>query len=319
MSEQLKDKCPVCEGYLFSDDDIVYCPVCGAPHHRDCWETIGHCGMEEFHGTEKQYKKEEKSEEKKSLLLCSNCLHPIPEDAKFCPYCGNDNNKEQGEENESFINIKFGGMPTIVRLNNYGGLKKDEEIEGIKVSDIARFISFGSSQLLPKFKKFSLDKKAKSWNWVGFVSPYCHAIFRKMDILAFMYFLLELAAYVFLTPLYNLFLNLNMPVGSNVGNVITELFREPSKYFNPSIVITAIIGILILFGARIFAGFNNDRLYKNHVIQTITKIRGDMNSDDEFEFYKKGGVRPVISFLLFIISTYLPTVLPPYIIEFLLY
>ena len=49
MSEQLKDKCAICGSYLFDDDDIVYCPECGAPHHRDCYNTVGHCGKEDMH------------------------------------------------------------------------------------------------------------------------------------------------------------------------------------------------------------------------------------------------------------------------------
>ena len=55
-------KCAVCSAYLFDEDDVVYCPVCGAPHHRECYLSIGKCGLEEFHGTEKEYKKPEEPE-----------------------------------------------------------------------------------------------------------------------------------------------------------------------------------------------------------------------------------------------------------------
>ena len=44
-------KCSVCHAYLFDDDDTVYCPVCGAPHHRECYNGLGHCAFEEAHGT----------------------------------------------------------------------------------------------------------------------------------------------------------------------------------------------------------------------------------------------------------------------------
>ena len=55
--------CVRCHAYLFDDDDIVYCPVCGAPHHRDCYNELGHCALEEFHGTDKQYDKIKAAEE----------------------------------------------------------------------------------------------------------------------------------------------------------------------------------------------------------------------------------------------------------------
>ena len=54
MSADLKGKtCGVCHAYLFPEDDVVFCPVCGAPHHRECYNKIGHCALEEAHGTEK--------------------------------------------------------------------------------------------------------------------------------------------------------------------------------------------------------------------------------------------------------------------------
>ena len=51
----LNDKgssCVRCHAYIFPEDDIVYCPICGAPHHRECYNTLGHCALEELHGTE---------------------------------------------------------------------------------------------------------------------------------------------------------------------------------------------------------------------------------------------------------------------------
>ena len=52
--------CPVCHAYLFDEDDVVICPVCGAPHHRDCYAHVGHCALEHLHGTDEQYSPPEK-------------------------------------------------------------------------------------------------------------------------------------------------------------------------------------------------------------------------------------------------------------------
>lgn len=48
--------CPVCKVKFKDDDDIVVCPVCGAPHHRECYNQIRHCAYEQFHGTESQWR-----------------------------------------------------------------------------------------------------------------------------------------------------------------------------------------------------------------------------------------------------------------------
>ena len=52
-------KCPICKAYLFDNDDLVFCPECGAPHHRDCYAALGHCAYKDKHGTSEGYKKPE--------------------------------------------------------------------------------------------------------------------------------------------------------------------------------------------------------------------------------------------------------------------
>lgn len=53
MEELKKNGCGTC-GKAFEEKDvngdgIVYCPVCGAPVHRSCWEKKGGCPFEERH------------------------------------------------------------------------------------------------------------------------------------------------------------------------------------------------------------------------------------------------------------------------------
>ena len=47
--------CPVCGEKFKESDDIVACPECGAPHHRDCWKKEGHCHFVADHGTDRQW------------------------------------------------------------------------------------------------------------------------------------------------------------------------------------------------------------------------------------------------------------------------
>ena len=42
-------KCPVCEKTFTKQDDVVVCPECGAPYHRECYQKEGHCIFEEKH------------------------------------------------------------------------------------------------------------------------------------------------------------------------------------------------------------------------------------------------------------------------------
>ena len=63
------EKCALCKAYLFEEDDVVYCPECGAPHHRECYNGIGHCALDGLHGTENQYKKPQPEEKEVPIKL----------------------------------------------------------------------------------------------------------------------------------------------------------------------------------------------------------------------------------------------------------
>lgn len=38
MPSYKNEKCPVCNQEFKDGDDIVTCPVCGTPHHRECYK-----------------------------------------------------------------------------------------------------------------------------------------------------------------------------------------------------------------------------------------------------------------------------------------
>lgn len=317
MSNQLKDKCPICGGYLFDDDDIVYCPVCGAPHHRDCWKAVGHCGLAQDHGTDKQYKKTEEPEEKtqteqpkEEKNLCSVCQKEIPDNAPFCPYCGTPANSGANRSGGQMPFSPFVRTVNITRPDPYGGLDKNSELDGVKVSTLAKFVSFGPNKLLPKFKAFLVSKKHTCWNWMGFLSPASHTLFRKMHTMSLMYILIDIIAFVLISPFYYSLSSISMPVNSTSAQLFNLITENPLKYFTIPSIILAVAGALILLGVRIFAGFYDDWLYMRHCTDTIKKIQKDSSLDAEEELARKGGVRPFLGLLLFTFSMYFSGFIP---------
>ena len=320
MSEKLNSKCPVCNGYLFDDDDIVYCPVCGAPHHRDCYNAVGHCGREDEHGKEPSLSDAEQASAEKQ---CKYCEKNIPNDTNFCPYCGKIQPPAGKEEtdNEGFPDIKFVNFPLggagMPKPDPYGGLNKEDSIDGVKIKDLAKFIVFAPGKLLPKWKHFSDGTMKKSWNWMAFISPYTHTIFRKMGFHTLMYIILELAAFVLMAPFHYSLAYMDMPLKSTALQVVEKFSADPLKYTSVDAIVLALIGVLLFIGYRIFAGLRNDIMYKNHAISTIKKIRSDLDADEEYDFYRKGGVRPMISMIVFLIVFQFGSYIPLYIADFL--
>ena len=77
-------ECPVCGKAFTEQDDIVVCPECGAPHHRECYTAHGRCGCAETHGTDQQWDRCHHAVKKN----CPFCQGQNDEDASFCSHCG---------------------------------------------------------------------------------------------------------------------------------------------------------------------------------------------------------------------------------------
>ena len=161
-------KCPVCNSYLMKEDDIVVCPECGAPHHRDCWNYLGHCGCEELHKKGETWKPP-KTEQPRSDnpnenyrqgtsysnaqntqgVICPVCHEKNPPNTLFCNRCGNP--LMQQENNQSYQS-PFGNMPPMsgfgfspVSIDPLGGLQADERIEDVSAKDLAAVVGQNSA------------------------------------------------------------------------------------------------------------------------------------------------------------------------------
>ena len=86
-------KCPVCEKPFTENDDIVVCPKCGAPYHRDCYNEKGECIFTELHETGAAWAPPEapKAPDVTSEIKdkeCPNCGVLNAHSAMFCNICG---------------------------------------------------------------------------------------------------------------------------------------------------------------------------------------------------------------------------------------
>lgn len=86
-------KCPVCGVEFKEGDDIVVCPQCGAPYHRDCYTQAGQCIFDDLHQAGKDWappappKPPEPSAEIKDRE-CPVCGYLNSHSSLFCGRCG---------------------------------------------------------------------------------------------------------------------------------------------------------------------------------------------------------------------------------------
>ena len=93
MSNYIGYRCPVCGKTFAQGDDVVVCPDCGAPHHRECYRKLGHCAYEDKHASGRQWQPEGEAAQdgqgqSQATLVCPRCGSHNPAGNIFCQVCG---------------------------------------------------------------------------------------------------------------------------------------------------------------------------------------------------------------------------------------
>lgn len=307
-------KCAVCTSYLFEDDDIVYCPVCGAPHHRDCYNAVGKCGLEQFHGTEAQYKKPvaEKTdnspaqppmtEREGPARKCRMCGEELSGSDRFCPQCGF---SADGQSASPFV--PFSPVVKTAEIND-----NTEIAEGVTALEASKIVLSNPFRYIPKFLTLNENKKT-SWNWAAFILPGAWFAFRKMYKESIITTVLMIMTLLFNIP-FNLAI-LQLPAAESTVNTALELGSYYAQYIDQIgtlPVILALAGMVISVVIRIVCAVYGDWIYKNRVIYAAEKIR---NCEDEEQARKKYSGTSFIGFALAVLAMeFLPSIIAAFIV-----
>ena len=232
--------CDGCKKPFNENDDVVVCPVCGTPQHRECYEKNGGCVNSalhesgfEWHGEISSFVKNETpvKKEKTETLVCPSCGHENPAGSTFCEVCGqkftffgvnllekeqrltDEINEEEKIENEmrevqETIESGSGTGADIERMLDARakivapGLSKEQEQEVLCSNPIKRVLVFISANALQYVNKF---RKAEStgkntWNWAAFFFSPFWFFYRKLYKVGTVFLSIRLALSVFAIP-----------------------------------------------------------------------------------------------------------------------
>ena len=193
--------CPGCSKPLRDGEDIVVCPVCATPQHRECWMANGRCANDDLHASGYVWKRERiqvteethseqtsdsrvchicGSENPADALHCGNCgalfLQPTPNDStnKKCAFCGKENTDDALHCNQCGAPLGtpqvhvFGNAPRVSNMD----FNENEIIGENTAGELAIYTQASAHRYLPKFKKFESGKKL-SFNFAAFFfAPY---------------------------------------------------------------------------------------------------------------------------------------------------
>ena len=287
-----RDLCPVCNENFKPEDDIVVCPLCGTPHHRDCYKKNGECAHSEKHSEGYRWE--------------STPIAPIsaPENTEnsappFNPYA---NQGEAHNSRDAASTVFWGNQP-----GPFDAYPKELD-EGVATEEAAEFVQMNAHKYIPNF--FYLKSKKRTFNWAAFFfAPYWF-FYRKLYKLGviFLAVMLLMSVAFSLPPSVQKFVAESNEWYENYGDVssLTEEEMETAAtqqkeiYLgNPAgVAITAIEGALSL-AIQLFIGFKANKWYYNHTVSKIRQIKAEFTEPEirKLNFYKQGGMSMSMAFL----------------------
>ena len=324
-------RCPVCEKDFDKDSDIVVCPLCGAPHHRECYEENGKCFFEDKHQEGFDYKSyiEEKTK-KDEKLICPVCGTENTKDSRFCRECGvatqnydaydrhrEEENKEQGapytppSDTEPPFTQHNHPTYTTFTFDPMGGLKAEDEIGGgVTVGECAKFVKTSTPFYSRLFHQIHTEGRSR-FSFSGFLFSGGWLLYRKMYKLGAL--ITALLAIFIITDLYittfysELIIQLNQVSQSSfwfsqAENTIT--LQEFVASLDTEDIIVLIIGYIAEMAhlaIRILCGIFGNRWYRKHCLKKITSIKNAADSKEaaDSQLQTKGGVNTALAFSLF--------------------
>lgn len=183
--------CESCKKPFTDNDDIVVCPDCGAPHHRSCYETQGHCALRDKHSDkfvwQAQKPDADNEHQHARSVICPSCNAANPPHGRYCQMCGSSLENAAAAHNASnsysqynHNTQSYGGQPDAPP--NYGGNDAFErwDIDGVSSRELSAYTGSSSYYFLRQFKLILRTQYNMSWNWAALIFGFFYFFYRKM-------------------------------------------------------------------------------------------------------------------------------------------
>lgn len=277
--------CPHCTQPFDEHDDIVACPICGAPHHRDCWKEGNGCACADAHGTPEQWSRESaqkqavETDDEVATVTCPRCGSENPEGRTLCNTCGT-----ALKETEEPSATPFGApmsdsfheyAPFRVNQPPCGGVAPDTEIRGETAADIAEVVGTNTQYYMKRFARMAKGAAVFSWNWAAFILPDYWLLFRKNYLLGG----LVLAFRVMCSCALNL-VSYNVFADALEADTTVAMWESMNTILNglDPVVVLLIYFLFMSIGAatvmmHVLCGVFGNFLYLKHCTRVIKKSR----------------------------------------------
>ncbi len=266
------EKCPVCGEVFTEQSEIVVCPLCGTPHHKECYKKNGECGNSEKHS---------------EGFIWKPASEPEPDGQSL------EQNPQANEPPHSNANPQdypFGApVPpqALYQAPNPLGAFPPELEDGVSTEDAAAFIKRNYQNYLRKF--FLIKSGRRTFNIAAFFFGGYWFIYRKMYKLGVIFIALSLAitAIPLLVPqCYRLQKEIDdisyeyevsafeadSPMDA-MNEMYSKMFAAIKKY--PTGVAVTALSTVAQIALSFYLGFNADKKYREHILGRVKSIKSD--------------------------------------------
>jgi hypothetical protein len=277
----------ICHKVFVEEDDIVVCPDCGTPYHRECYQSEGHCINTVLHKAGESWSALENEHRQKSGgVECPQCHHVNRPGAVECESCRlplkETDSVMSGRNMSDDRGVLFSGDG--YRFFNANdpccGMPPESDMGGESLGDVAAFVRTNTLYYIPLFKRFKDTGKKASLNLPCILFPYFYFANRKMWLMAILTGIISI-----ICGLPNMLLSLlttlttddfmemlQSAYGADMGQIftnVTAFLQTHESLLNTLNVPFYAAGL----GIRLLLCIFGNYLYFRHVLKSVKKIR----------------------------------------------
>lgn len=212
--------CDGCGNLMHEGEDIVVCPECGTPQHRECYLASNRCVNEHLHAEGFDWKK---ANEPVHIQETEKAPPTAPEEE---PARETGSPDFIGANSEPFPNIP---LPTFQMDGIYIDgkmLDVNDSADGVSVKEMVNYTQINAKHYVKKFFRNKGKKFFLSWNWGAFIFTPAWFFYRKLYKLGAIFLALTVAATLAVTP----YLDIITESYEKLTPMMTELQEANTAY-----------------------------------------------------------------------------------------
>ncbi len=301
-------KCTHCDRLFEKDDDVVVCPVCGTPQHRECYEENNQCINFHKHNEGYVWSADENtasSQDSSEFTVCSNCGTKNSGDSFFCKHCSaplsdSARNTQNGfNGNNANPNGSFQGMPFVMPQLT---LNPNEEIaENVKLSEAQKYVKSNAILYSLVFKRINTQNKSR-FNFAAFIFAGGWFLYRKQyllgTILTVLFALFTITYDVLYTPVMTMLEAYNLLIDGVILYDQLYILSQQQQLLVVALLMASLLKLVLM----IVCGLIANRCYYKSVVKKVKQAKAKFSTDDEVNKHleKTGGVNMTLAYILLI-------------------